>query len=257
MLKNEKGITLITLVMIIIIVLIVLAGVGFSAYRLGKNKGKEDTQAMNENNTVNNTISNKTENTHNNDTTTIETKYTQITDAIPADERLSVTNVEKENGKYLIQGVIYSDYTITKQEFDDLKNGKTIMISQEEYKYTTKNDEGITGDYLENKSQKYVAFHIERLDSNTYVIYRTAQFETIWTATDKYVQIELDPSTKFTNYVETDKPIQDGEVMTLEKAYDLFDYHKSMQISDFPYAFYNFKFENGKCVEMYAINSSI
>lgn len=55
MLKNKKGVTLITVIMTIL-VLIIIAGVGFVAYTIGENKGKEsvDKQAENEENKQNN-----------------------------------------------------------------------------------------------------------------------------------------------------------------------------------------------------------
>ena len=49
--------------LLVILIIIVIAGVGFVAYKMGEDKGKEDKQAMNENNTIN-TIGDETENTN-------------------------------------------------------------------------------------------------------------------------------------------------------------------------------------------------
>ncbi len=202
-----------------------------------------------ETNTIVNTNTNKDKSTN---TSSVKDKYDEITKKIDLNEKeiFVVTDVEKNDGKYTLKGRIYTDYTLTKSEYDDAKNTGKITING--VKYTVNKDEEGEGLTLYAKKD-YLEYHIGKDDNGKYVLTSSTQQAICYKATEIYKKIVVDENTKcvHTNY---NGSIDEEEVLKDTTVKDYFKDFKNINENNLEpgelLPNYNFEFENGKCTKV-------
>ena len=149
----------------------------------------EDENNTNVSSSVNTTNSNSTKTetkTSSNETSKATTsttdKYKEITKKINLNgiDKFVVTNIEKSDGKYVLKGRVYTEYTLTKSEYNNAKNTGNITINGK--KYTAKKDE----DGLEvTAKDDDISYYIGEYDG-TYKLLSETQNGRCYKATNDY-----------------------------------------------------------------------
>lgn len=106
-------------------------------------------------------------------------------------EKLFITNIEKdENEKYIIKGIIYEQYTVTKEEYNKIKNGTSVKIFGSEYKKDTIKLNNLNLKSAdENSYDLYITYDAK---SNKYVVKDKTTDYNIYKTTNKYVKLLVD-----------------------------------------------------------------
>ena len=228
-----------------------------------KDDNEDNTSASNNVNTNNDTNTNTNTNTNNNNSTKTETKsssnetsktntkstdkYKEIVKKIDlkGEDKFVVTDVEKSNGKYILKGRVYTEYKLTKSEYNNAKNTGKITINGK--KYSVKKDEEY-GDSLEAKAKDDdITYHI----TDEYILMSETQVSTCYKATDDFRKITIDENTRcvYSNY---NGSIGETEVIKDTTAKNFFkDFEKiTSECRSESLANYNFEFKDGKCVKV-------
>jgi len=89
-------------------------------------------------------------------------------------------------------------------------------------------------------------------EENRYIIRRMAQISNVWKLTDTYMEIELDG---ITNIIDD----YTGEIIyTVKDLYNSFNYIKpNPRTHPSNISIFNFKFQDGKCIEVYKLLTGI
>lgn len=111
-------------------------------------------------------------------------------------EKLFITDItSEEEGKYTVKGIIYEEYTVTKEEYNKIKKGTAVNIFDIEY---TKDQ--IQSNNLKLKSTNENAYDLYITYSSKYKKYivkdRTTDYS-VYKSTDKYVKLVVDDDLDF------------------------------------------------------------
>lgn len=120
-------------------------------------------------------------------------EYTELkSTTMKSGEKLFITNIDSEEGteNYTIKGIIYEEYSITKEEYNNLKSGKSsIEIFGNEYK-----KDKIESNNLKLKSTNEDAdiFYI-KYDSTSkkYILKDSKTDYTVYKPTENYVSLSV------------------------------------------------------------------
>jgi hypothetical protein len=135
-------------------------------------------------------------------------EYAELTSAnFSNGEKLFITNIvdSDEEGKSIVQGLIYEEYEITKNEYDNIKNGKSsIEIFNIEY---TKDKIQSNNLKLKSSDENAESLYI-KYDSTTkkYVVKDSTTNYSVYKPTENYVQATVSENLQF--IVEKNKTLQ-------------------------------------------------
>lgn len=187
------------------------------------------------------------ENEANSSSSVSSNEYTQITKELDGIDALYVTKVLENNNTYTLQGVIYSRYALDKNKLDAIvKNGELKLNNST---YIVKPSDKANEYELIDPNSNVAIYQIKQNNSNLYYLEAQVQINDVWKLTDSKMQITVDKDTPITvDYTD--------EKSTVE---DTFKNYKETNADDTtnPSPIYNFKFENGKCVELIRVTSAI
>lgn len=177
--------------------------------------------------------------------------YEEINEKLNNIDGLYITDVEEKDNKYTLKGVIYSKYTLSKNELNEIvENGK---LKLNDTYYTVKKDSSSEeNEYVlidPNSKNSDALYAIRKEDSDTYYIIALAQISDVWKLTDSYKQITVDKSTK----VEAD---YSGAIVSASEEFENFKKSTPKNTTN-PSPIYNFEFKNGKCVKIIGLTSAI
>ena len=278
--KKATKISLSTFLLILAIIIIVIMGIFI--FKLNNDKNREtqratelETQVSRLNSTVNNlqekinkvseTIN--SENTTNveensvveqpttNTSTTVQDKYTEITDKLNEDDLFYPTNVVKNSdGSYTLNGVLYTKFTLSKTELENaIKNGSYKYLNQfgtdpEYVNYSVKkNYEGHDYAFIGKfKNEDRLCFYATKKDSNTYYIQNTTEFGDEWKLTDNYKKITVSGDVVVENDYDSPK---------VKNYFNNFENRRASETNSHPSPCYTFEFSNGKCTKIFEIET--
>lgn len=183
-------------------------------------------------------------------------KYTEITEKLNEDEIFYATNVEKNNGKYIMKGVIGNKY-FSKNEYDDIiKRGRASVDGKifniEKAKVEQPNDDYEVLPYVIKNNEMGYDYGFFKKNSKYFVWAREMQFGEVWKKTNTYKQITLDKSIKCEDEYSEDQTSLDNEFKnfknsSIESIGELIE-HGSI---------YRFEFKNGKCVKLIYVTTGV
>ena len=184
-------------------------------------------------------------------------KYKLITkklDLKKDEEIFVVTDVENNEGKCTLKGRIYTEYTITKNEYNDAKNTGEMTINGKEY--TVKKEEDSEALELYDKSDKseYYKYVISfREDKGTYVLRSDGQIDICYKATNDYRKIIVEDNVRclhisYNGSADIDEIIEDTTVKEYFKDFKNIT-EKNIEPGEL-LPNYDFEFKNGKCTEI-------
>lgn len=111
-------------------------------------------------------------------------------------EKLFITDIESnEIGQYTIKGIIFEEYTVTKEEYNKIKNGTSVKILNKEYKKDT-----IKSNNLNLKSTEEDAYDLYITYDNKnkkYVIKDKTTDYSVYKPTEKYVKLVVNENLTF------------------------------------------------------------
>ena len=130
----------------------------------------------------------------------IEINYEELTSKdFSNGEKLFITNIntdENEEGKYTVKGLIYEEYEFSKEEYNNIKSGKsTTEIFGKEYSKNKLQSSNLT---LKSSDNEAGSFYI-KYDSTTkkYILKESTTDYTVYKSTEKYVQTSVDGDLDF------------------------------------------------------------
>lgn len=111
-------------------------------------------------------------------------------------EKLFITNIEKdESEQYIIKGIIYEEYTVTKEEYNKIKNGTAVKIYGIEYtKDTIKSNNLNLKSTDENAYDLYITYDSK---SKKYVVKDKTTDYSVYKSAEKYVKLTVDEEFTF------------------------------------------------------------
>lgn len=238
--KKKKLLSFIILVMIIIIAIM-----GYLIYSLYRDKTTTKEEIDSLKSQINN-LEDETTNENNNFVDNVENgdnKYIEITNELEGIDVLYVTNVIKNNDDtYTLQGVIYTQYTLTDSELQEAINKGSIKINNKDYKIRNNSKEYD----LYDSEQNEIYYKIKKSDKDRYYLEAQAQISDVWKLTNIYKEINISKNTKCSmlfDYDEKYNTVKDVfEGYQKEEAIDTTNPNSKRT--------FKFKFENGKCTEV-------
>ena len=176
------------------------------------------------------------------------TEYKEITKKLSGIDVFFVTNVIKNNNNYTLKGVIYTEYTLTKNELDNIVSRGKILLDGK--KYTLKS---IKDKYMPNAiyvlSDGYT--YIEKKeDSKGYYLYRSTQISDVWKKSNEFRKITISGDTIIEDQYTEDKTNVDSE-------FDGWKSKDEIENNTMPSPAYRFEFKNGKCSKIIRATTSI
>ncbi len=240
---------------IIIIVLLVMI-IGFLWYQLGETKSSNEkimnqlqNNLSNKETTINtlentlDSISNQLDNTNTStsqNSTTSNSNSSQITQELNGIDVLYVTNAtQNKDNTYTLQGVIYTQYTLSHDEVMQIQNSGSIRLNGESYTVKSNGNEWEIYD-----SSNYALYKIKSKNANEYFLECQAQLENVWKRTNETKEITLPGNTICTGLWHN----PDTTVAENFKNYT----PTTASETTHPDASktYSFHFENGKCTKV-------
>lgn len=177
----------------------------------------------------------------------IPDKYTEITDNLKNLDVLYVTNVSKSKNNYTLEGVIYSQYTISNTDYEKVINDEEMEVNNTTYSVKKDDESGEYGLYEEDEDTP--SYLIKEKNSRTYYLEAQAQIKNVWKLTDNFRKITLDGDVEVENdYSE--------ETSTVKDTFKDFEAKEAEETTN-PNPTYTFSFEDGKCVKVVEVTSTI
>lgn len=247
--KKSTGVIL---VLIIVLLLGVIGVGGYFFIKENNGSSKEIGELKNE---VAELRSNIINDSHNNNNTVVksntdgltEKKYEEITDKFTNEsDSLFVTNVIKNSDDtYTLQGVIYSQYTLSVNELNEIvKTGKMQLDNTE---YNVKKEQNPDSYHLYDGDNHDVYTIRKDESTSNYVIIRNAQVSLTQKKTNVYKQITVSKDVKCVDaYFDSDSKTVDEQFKNYTPL--------TPPDSTHPTPSYTFEFKNGKCETIYVDN---
>ena len=194
----------------------------------------ETTTTTTTSNTITDSNNNKTNNT---------IKYAEITNELEGKDVLYVTEVEKINGEYTLKGVIYTEYTLSKSELDNIVSKGKIKLNGKEYTLKkVENKEELIANSIYELSDGYT-YIAKKENSNLYYLYSVTQISNVWKLTNNYRQIKVSG-----DLIVVDE--YTDEKTTVKKEFNNLKNSQKAKYETNPSPAYKFEFKNGKCTEI-------
>ena len=258
-------------VIIVFIFIILIAIVGYLAYKNNELRNKqiksandtnisqgniENTNSNTENKNSNETIYNKeASNEENidkrayNSNNKVIDQYKEITKELDEDEVLYITEVENNNGKYIIRGVIGNEY-FSENEMKEIINKGKVKVDDEVLKIEKieleKDEEEYQLPYILKNSQGAICGFNK--DGSKYHISKMSETSTAWKNTNQYRTIILDSDCAviiedYFEDIETSlkKEFKDFKQKDIDDVGEIFAWSNNL---------YRFEFKNGKCIKV-------
>lgn len=184
-------------------------------------------------------------------TETSDNKYTKITEDLEEIDVLYVTDVINNNDTYTLRGVLYTRYTLSNEELQKILNKGTMKINDKNY--TIKNSKDSNEYDLYELNSESPLYKIKQINSNSYYLEAQSQISDVWKLTDEYREITVSSNTKCSMFFDDEKKYN-----TVKDVFENFDKTQPAETTN-PDAdkTFTFKFENGKCVEVNSVLTSI
>lgn len=201
--KNNKNHVLYLIIIVLLIIIIAMLWYQLSQVnnsntesigQLQNNLSAKDSQIAtlentldNLTNTAENTTSSTTTNNTSNTSKTNSTNYTEITNALNGIDVLYVTNaIENSDSTYTLQGVIYTQYTLSKDELNSIQKAGSMKLDGNTYTVKPNGNE-----YDVSDSTDYVLYKIKSKNSNEYYLERQAQLSDVWKLSNEFREITV------------------------------------------------------------------
>lgn len=246
-------------VFVILAMMIIIAIMGYFIYNLyiEKTNTKEEI-----NNLKNQIISlesknneaqeenGKNENTNAN-TETNNNKYTEISSELNGIDVLYVTNVIKDNDIYTLQGVLYTQYSLSGAELQEVISKGTMKINNKNYIIKSSSN---SKEYdLYDSAQNEIAYKIKETDENTYYLEAQAQISDVWKLTNEYKEIKVSKDTKCSMLFDYEEKYN-----TVEDVFNNYSEENASETTNPNLErTFKFKFTNGKCTEVINVLTSL
>ena len=205
----------------------------------------------NTNHNINNVTSDQSQSFEKPDESNNDEKiYSELKEELLPLNELYITNVIENSDTYTLQGVIYTKYIFTYDEFKEIENDGYMQLNDKKFILTEPEDTefAVYSLYEENEEiDGYPYYSIVFSDIGVYYLRRDiAQVSACYRITDVYKQITIDKNILCTDtYTE--------ETKTAKEIFTNYEYYESVD-STLPLPLFNFKFENGKCSEILVFN---
>ncbi len=266
--KNNVSNILYIMIILLLVIIIILMGYQLSQvknsnaesiHELQNNLSSKETQIntlqdkiSSISNTLDNTVPDEnnsntaTQNTSIVDSTSDTHNYSQITQELDGIDVLYVTNAEKNNdNSYTLQGVIYTQYTISANELNQILDSNSIQLDKKNYLVKPNGNEFDVYD-----SSNYVLYKIKAKNSKEYYLECQAQLSDVWKLTTNYKEIVIPGNTICAGGFEPDTTVAENfknyTPSTPEETTSP-DASKT----------YSFIFQNGKCTKVVNALTSI
>lgn len=239
--KREIKVSLGTVICIVIITFLVsVIGLMWYYYNYVEDKAPIE-ESVDTNKSTEDTIENA-----------LNSKYTEITKELEGMDVLFVTEaIENSNNTYTLKGVIYTQYTISSVELNNILEKGSMTIEGEEY--TIKNSDN-TGEYdLFVENSDYALYKLKMLNNNEYYLEAQAQIADVWKLTNEYKEITVSNDTKCSLISDYEE-----EYNTVEKVFNNFEKMEPIETTN-PNTnkSFIFQFENGECVEVINVLTAV
>ena len=147
--------------------------------------------------------------------------YTELTSkTLGAGQKLFIKNIEQDSdGRYAIKGLIFEPFEVSKEDYNSLKNGKSVEILGATY---TKKQIKSNNLILKSSDEGAKDFYI-KYDTATkkYILKNTDLESEIYQSTEQYVKISVGKGTTFA--------IDNSGKTENKKIEDVVDTHKNVQ----------------------------
>ena len=241
------------------IAIIIIAVMGYFIYKISTEKEDKENQIASLNNEISSLQSSSRElqgkidsiantiNTTKINETSINNgntkKYKEITNNLGEDNAFYVTEVIDNGNTYTLRGTIYTKYTLTNNEVEELFKKGTMEINHGNgvEKYNVKKIEDVY--YLYSQKDNIQSYLLDKKDSNTYYILRLAQMSDVWKLTNEQREITVDANIMIEN------GYSDMSISTVKEYFKDFKKREAIE-NDYPITSYNFEFKDGKCVKI-------
>lgn len=177
--------------------------------------------------------------------TTSNTKYEEIKKELDGIDVLYVTDIEKNDEKYTLKGVIYTQYTLSAKEMETILAEKQMVLNNEVYTLEESQGQGVYELYKNDVK----IYNIKRLNTNTYYLEGTAQISDVWKITNNYKIITVNK-----NLIIEDS--YSGETKTVEEEFNNFESKKAENKTN-PFPAYSFEFENDNCIKVIRVTTGV
>lgn len=250
--ENTKAKNL--LIVILIILLLVCLGVIFMQYIDTHNVTKGSSDGKVEQNTTeikNEEVKGESNDSQIEQNTEENNKYSVISDNLKEKDVLFVTNVIKREDSYTLRGVIYTEYTLSKDELQQVVNKGVIEIEGEEYNIVKNEQYGEYELYL--KGEEDARYKIKSKGNGIYYLETQAQISTNWELTNEYKEITLSKDVKCSMLFDAE-----GKYNTVDDVFNgLAETEPKETKNPERKRAFIFKFENGKCIEVINVLTSM
>lgn len=210
----------------------------------------DELDDKNENVTETITSNNIKDSNQNNNNTHNTIKYADITKELEGIDVLYVTDVEKIDSEYILKGVIYTEYTISKNELNRIvSKGKMTLDGKEYTLKKVKNEEELKANSIYGLSDGY-RYIAKKENSNLYYLYSITQISDVWKLTNDFRQIKVSE-----NLIVVDDYTE--EKTTVKKEFNNFKNSKKAKNETNPSPAYKFEFKNGKCTKIIRATTTI
>lgn len=252
--KKLISIKVSTILIIAVIIILILIGVLLFLQHTNSNKGDNRdkttnilaTNTQNDENTTNtnsstNSISDSVDNS-----SIVSNRYEEIRNDLDGIDVLFVTDaLDNGDDTYTLQGVIYTQYTLSQSELDEI-----ILEKQLEVNDTFLNLQESDGNYFLIDNTGTVTYNIVRNGDDSYYLESPSQISDVWKLTDKYMEITVSADTPCSVLYDDTSTVSE---------------HFSNYTSDLPtdttnpnyQNCYTFHFENDNCTEVVNALTSI
>lgn len=138
-------------------------------------------------------------------------------------ERLFIKNIEQsDDGKYEIKGLLYSQYEISKEDYNALREGNTVEVLGKKYKkYQIKSNNLVIKSSEKDAQDLYVKYDTE---IKKYVVKESKTDNEIYQSSNKYVKLTVAKGTEFS--------IEKNGSTQKKKIEDVVESHKDVQSPD-------------------------
>ncbi len=249
-------------IILIIVLILAIGGVGYFGYlkhteiqdnnkqaieKLKQEKGElqnQIDQLLTNTQELNQTISKMNERINKTTVIKANAQYKELTKNLGENEGLYITSISKDTeGKYLIKGVKFEEYTLTAGEVNKLKDGARIIIDGKEY-FIGNAEQPNT--LRANGSEVDVLTIVEK--DGKYILKGSTEYSVIRKMTDEYLTVTVDGNVKYLPII-TDAGVETAEEKTMEQLFNGFKYVEPKDITH-PSGLYKVTFENSKCVKI-------
>jgi len=178
-------------------------------------------------------------------------EYKNMTEiSLKENEGLYITSIEKTSDKKIsIKGVKFEEYSLSSEEVEKLKHGATIMINGQEYYYKENS--------LVTNKNGYAEFSLSK-NNDKYILNTNTEWNVTRKMTEEYLTLTLEQDVKYIEYDvwNEEKEFAENLEFSIEEFCNKFTYSEPKDETH-PSGLYGFNFENGKCIEVYYMQTGV